>query len=136
MGLIKGILKVGASAILTVTGTASAVLNGMCETAGVDIGSEIFGAIKNASFNGIKSMWEIENSAQEEYTTKGEARRAEFAEEVNRMKVMAIRKKDLAQKCDNNDLRDRLMDEYEELWQQACEMIYEPQDDDGEPIGE
>lgn len=136
MGLIKGILKVGASAVLTVTGTASAVLNGMCEIAGVDIGSEIFGTIKDASFNGIKSMWEIEDSAQEEYSTKGEARRAEFDKEVNHMKVIAIRKKDLAQKCEDKGLRDRLMDEYEELWQQACEMIYEPQDDDGEPIGE
>ena len=61
MGLIKGILKVGASAVLTVTGTASGILKGMSDATGLELGSEIFGAAKDASFNGIRSMWTDEN---------------------------------------------------------------------------
>ena len=58
MGILKGCLKVVGSAALVVTGTASTVLKGMCDTVGVELGSEIFGAAKNASFNGIRNMWD------------------------------------------------------------------------------
>lgn len=62
MGIIKGCLKVVGTAALTVTGTASTVLKGMSDAAGIELGSEIFGAAKDASFNGIRSMWDSESA--------------------------------------------------------------------------
>lgn len=57
MGIIKGALKVVGSAALTVTGVTSGLLKGSSDAIGFELGSEIFGAAKNASFNGINSMW-------------------------------------------------------------------------------
>ena len=64
MGIIKGCAKVVGSVVLGATGVASTVLKGMFDTVGVELGSEIFGAAKDASFNGIRSMWDSD-SAQE-----------------------------------------------------------------------
>lgn len=57
MGLIKGCFKVAGTAALIVTGTASAILKGVSETGGFELGSELFSSTKEASFNGIKKMW-------------------------------------------------------------------------------
>ena len=122
MGIIKGILKVGASAVLTVTGTASAVLNGVCETAGVEIGAEIFGAAKEASFNGIKNMWNIESSQDEEYMSEEEAEETALSEEKRKLKVQALRCKELTQKATTDEMRQKFMDRYEELMDQANNM--------------
>lgn len=64
MGIIKGCLKVVGSAALVVTGTASTVLKGMSDAAGLEIGSELFGAAKDASFKGIRNMWSSETADQ------------------------------------------------------------------------
>lgn len=64
MGIIKGCLKVVGSAALVVTGTASTVLKGMSDAAGLELGSELFGAVKNASFDGIRNMWGSESADQ------------------------------------------------------------------------
>ena len=122
MGLIKGILKVGASAILTVTGTASAVLNGMCETAGVELGAEIFGAAKEASFNGIKSMWGVEPAQEDEYMSEEKAENEALREEKRKLKAQALRCKEMAQKAATEELRQKFMDRYEELMDQANNM--------------
>ena len=57
MGILKAIGKTIGTATLVVTGTASTILKGVSDAVGFEIGSEILGAAKDASFNGIRSMW-------------------------------------------------------------------------------
>ena len=125
MGIIKGILKVGTSAVLAATGTASTILKGMSDTVGLEIGSEIFGAAKDASFNGIKSMWEIEGHEPEEYETEEEANKAAIRKEIHKLKVEALRCKDMAKRATNEDMRQKFMDRYEALMDQANFMQQE-----------
>ena len=70
MGLLKTGLKLVGTAALAVTGTASTVLKGVSEAAGVEIGSELFGATKDASFNGIRNIWN--SDACDEVMDRGE----------------------------------------------------------------
>lgn len=58
MGILEGIGKVIGTTVLGAAGAASSVLKGMCDTVGVEIGSEVFGVAKDASFNGIRNMWD------------------------------------------------------------------------------
>ncbi|MBE6871304.1 MAG: hypothetical protein E7491_05055 [Ruminococcaceae bacterium] len=67
MGLFKGILKVGASAVLVATGTASTILKDMSDTVGFEIGTELFGATKEYSLNEIRNMWHLEGPQEEDY---------------------------------------------------------------------
>ena len=60
MGILKGCAKLVGSAVLGAAGVASTVLKGMADTVGFDLGSEVFGAIKDGSFEGIRSMWDSE----------------------------------------------------------------------------
>lgn len=122
MGLVKGLLKVGASAVLTVTGTASTVLKGMSETAGVELGSELFGAIKDASFNGIRNMWDMEAPQEEEYATEEEAESAAAREEIRKLKAQALRCKEMAQKATDENMRQKFMNRYEDLMAQANDL--------------
>ena len=65
MGIIKAIGKTIGTATLVVTGTASTVLKGVSDAVGFEVGSELLGYAKDASFNGIRSMWsdkDIEDS--------------------------------------------------------------------------
>lgn len=64
MGIIKGIGKALGTTVLGATGVASTVLKGMFDTVGVEIGSEVFEAAKNASFNGIRKIWDDEESQE------------------------------------------------------------------------
>ena len=57
MGILKTIGKTLGTAALITTGTASALLKGVSDTVGFEIGSEVLGAAKNASFNGVRSIW-------------------------------------------------------------------------------
>lgn len=66
MGLFSIVAKIAGTAVLGATGTASAVLKSLAEVSGVDIGSELFGAAKDASFNGIKQMWASDDEKQME----------------------------------------------------------------------
>ena len=101
MGLIKGILKVGASAVLAATGTASTVLKGISDAAGIEIGSEIFGAAKDASFNGIRDMWEddgvqtVLDKAEEASDGTGDAIRRRLARQAHDMAKIAKQKGDM-----------------------------------------
>ncbi len=58
MSVLKFIGKTLGTATLLTTGTASAVLKGLTDTVGFDIGSDILEAAKEASFDGVRSMWE------------------------------------------------------------------------------
>lgn len=64
--ILKTVAKVAGTATLAVTGTASTILKGVSDAAGVEITSEIFSATKDASFNGIKSMWDDGSDSREE----------------------------------------------------------------------
>lgn len=57
MGILKTIGKTLGTAALITTGTASAILKGVSDTVGFEIGSEVLGAAKDASFNGVRSIW-------------------------------------------------------------------------------
>ncbi len=57
MGVFKFIGKTLGTVTLTTTGVASSVLKGLSDTVGFELGSEILGAAKDASFNGIRSIW-------------------------------------------------------------------------------
>lgn len=122
MGIIKGILKVGASAVLAATGTASTVLKGMSDTIGLDLGSELFGAAKDASFNGIRNMWDVESPEEEEYSTEEEAERAAIDKEIHKLKVQALRCKEMAYKAADEEMRQKFMDRYESLMEQANDL--------------
>lgn len=58
MGFIKGAFKVVGTATLAVTGSVSAILKGVADTVGFELGSELLEAAKDASFNGIRSVWD------------------------------------------------------------------------------
>lgn len=113
MGIIKGCLKVVATAALTVTGTASTVLKGMSDAAGIELGSEIFGAAKDASFNGIRSMWDSD-SAQE---TIDKAQDASYSVEDAARRKMANTAYQMAQTAKRNGD----MEKYESYMQKYYE---------------
>jgi 3-oxoacyl-ACP reductase-like protein len=57
MGLLKFVGKTLGTATLVVTGVTTTVLKGVSDTVGFEIGSNLLGMAKDASFNGIRSMW-------------------------------------------------------------------------------
>lgn len=122
MGIIKGIGKVLGTTVLGATGVASTVLKGMFDTVGVELGSEIFGAAKDASFNGIRNMWDVEPAQEEVYVTEEEAETSAIAKEKHNLKVQALRCKDMAQRATTEEMRKKFMDRYEELMDQANSM--------------
>lgn len=129
MGVVKGILKVGASAVLAATGTASTILKGMSDTVGFELGSELFGAAKDASFNGVRSMWDMEGPQEEEYATEEEAKQAEIDKEIHKIKVQALRCRDMAEKATNEEMRQNFMERHDALWEQATELANHRYDD-------
>lgn len=68
MGIIKGCLKAAGTVALGATGIVSKVLEETSNTVGFTLGSELFNATKEASFNGIRSMWDGDNFDQIEHT--------------------------------------------------------------------
>ena len=69
MGLIKGIFKVAGSVVLTATGLASGIAEGLCSAVGGDDLASLFAQGKDASFNGIKNMWS-DSSGSETFNEK------------------------------------------------------------------
>lgn len=111
MGLLKTGLKLVGTAALVVTGTASTVLKGVSEAAGVEIGSELFTATKDASFNGIRSIWN--NEACDEAVNSGE-QFATNAEDALRKKKAetAYRAAQIAKQNGDNEKYEKYMDIY------------------------
>lgn len=105
MGIIKGIGKVLGTAVLGATGVASTVLKGVFDTVGVELGSEVFGAAKDASFNGIRNMWDGENA--QDNISKAEMR-SYAVEDATRRKMA-----DTAYKMAQTAKRNGDMDKYE-----------------------
>ncbi len=105
MGIIKGCAKLVGSAVLSATGIASTVLKGVSDTVGLEIGSELFGAAKEASFNGIRSMWGGETA--QETIDKAEAKSYDV-EDATRRKLA-----DTAYQMAQNAKRNGDMEKYE-----------------------
>lgn len=122
MGIIKGIGKVLGTTVLGATGVASTVLKGMFDTVGVELGSEIFGAAKDASFNGIRNMWGTEAPEPEEYASEEDERIAGIKEEIRKLKVQALKCKDLANKATDENVRENFMNRYEGLMDAANDL--------------
>lgn len=112
MGLLKTAAKMVGTATLVVTGTASAVLKGVADTAGIDIGSDLFSATKDASFKGIRSMWS--NEISEDTSEKLDNYEAN-AEETARRKMAQTAKRaaDLAKKNGDMEKFEKYMEQYE-----------------------
>ena len=115
MGFLKGCAKLVGSAVLGVTGVASTVLESMFDTVGVELGSEIFGAAKDASFNGIRNMWDMETQEPDGFETKEDRLNADIC----KLKAKALRCKDMAQKSTNQEAHDGFMRRYDELMEEA-----------------
>lgn len=101
MGFIKGCFKAAGTVVLAATGTASTVLKGVSDAAGIELGSEIFGAAKDASFNGLRSIWDGEtannviDAAQETSDGAGDFARRKMAETAYKMAQTAKRNGDM-----------------------------------------
>lgn len=119
MGLIKGIGKVLGTTVLGATGVASTVLKEMFDTVGVDVGSEIFGAAKDASFNGIRNIWDAEPPEEEEYASEEETQVAQIEKEIRRKRSLATRCRNLANKATDENVRQNYMDRYESLMEEV-----------------
>ena len=125
MGILGGCLKIFGSAALVVTGTASTVLKGCFDAAGVELGSELFGATKDASFNGIREIWDTP-AVEEPYMTDAEAEDAALNEQKRKMKIQAIRYREwaeAAQKAGNTEKYEEYMAKYQAQMEAANELV-------------
>ena len=114
MGIIKGIGKLVGTTVLGATGVASTVLKGMFDTVGVELGSEVFGAAKDASFNGIRKMWDSD-SAQERID-RAEDMSYEVEDSVRRsMANTAYKMAQTAKRNGDREKYETYMAKYEEL---------------------
>ena len=111
MGLLKIIGKTLGTATLVTTGVVSSVLKGVSDTVGFDIGSEILGTAKNASFNGVRSIWSdkdleyIDKMENLDYKV-GNATRSQMAR-------TAKQAAEIAKKNGDMDKYHRYMEQYE-----------------------
>ena len=113
MGIIKGIGKVVGTTVLGATGFASTVLKGMFDTAGVELGSRVFGAAKDASFNGIRMMWD--GDAAQERIDKAENASYDVEDSVRRsMADTAYKMAQTAKRNGDMEKYETYMAKYEE----------------------
>lgn len=82
MGIFKTAAKVVGTVALVATGTTTTILKGAADAAGVELASEILGAAKDASFGGIRAMWDsdgaqnaIDMAEEKSYDAEDAARR-------------------------------------------------------------
>jgi hypothetical protein len=112
MGLIKGIFKVVGSAVLTATGVASGIVEGVCSAAGGDELASLFAQGKEASFNGIKNMWD-ESSHSEEFDEKVDNFSSGIADSTrSKMADTAKRAAELAKQNGDMEKYDHFMEQY------------------------
>lgn len=113
MGIFKIAAKVAGSAALVATGTASGVLKTLSDAAGIEFASELLDSAKNASFEGIKSMWSDNyNEKRDEYID----RMSESSETVTRRKMAdtAYSAAQLAKQNGNMEKYEAYMEKYYE----------------------
>lgn len=113
MGLLKTGLKLVGTAALVVTGSASTVLKGVADAAGVEIGSELFDATKNASFDGIRNIWNSDEC--DEAVDRGEAISMNVEDAARRkMADTAYRAAQIAKKNGDQEKYEKYMEKYYE----------------------
>lgn len=121
MGTLKKAAKIVGKTIgttvLAVTGTASTVLKTTSDSIGFELGSSVFGASKNASFNGIRKMWS--KKSVNDFTKGAE-------KNINSSTLWAMRstyesKADAAKKLANMAKEKGLMDKYDEYMKEYRE---------------
>lgn len=112
MGLLKSAAKIVGTVVLTTTGTASAVLKGVSDAIGVELGSELFGAAKDASFSGIRSMWDSDKAHE---TIAKVERESTSLEDVPRrsMASTAYRAAQVAKQNGDMEKYEHYMEQYE-----------------------
>ena len=112
MGLLKFIGKTIGTATLVVTGTASTVLKGVSDAVGFEIGSELLGSAKDASFNGIRTMWsdkDIENGISKSDKLEDNIRSGTQSQMARTAKQAA----DIAKKNGDMEKYEYYMEQYE-----------------------
>ncbi len=111
MGVLKTIGKTLGTATLVTTGTASAILKGLSDTVGFELGSEAMDVAKNASFKGVHSMWKDKDTS---CVDKIEALDGKV-ERVTRSQMARTAKQaaDIAKKNKDMDKYERYMNQYE-----------------------
>ena len=112
MGVLKFVAKTIGTATLVVTGTASTVLKGVSDAVGFEIGSELLGAAKDASFNGVRSIWsdkDIENSVSMADSLEDTVRNGTQSQ----MARTAKQATDLAKKNGDKKKYEHYMEQYE-----------------------
>ena len=123
MGILKIVGKTIGTATLIVTGTASTVLKSVSDAMGFEIGSELLGSAKDASFNGIRYMWgdkDIENAISSSDKVEDVVRngtQSQMARTAKQAAEVAKKNAEMAQK--NNDPKyEHYMEKYEYYMEQ------------------
>lgn len=112
MGVIKFLGKAVGTATLVVTGTSAAILKGISDATGFEIGSQILGSAKDASFNGIRSMWS--NKDLEDNIGKSEKLESGVYNSTrSQMASTAKRAADLAKRNGDTEKYEYYMEQYE-----------------------
>lgn len=112
MGLLKFVGKTIGTVTLVVTGTASTVLKGASDAVGFEIGSELLGMAKDASFNGVRSMWsdkDMEESISKSDKLEDAVRNGTQSQMARTAKQAA----ELAKKNGDMEKYDYYMEQYE-----------------------
>lgn len=117
MGILKTAAKVVGTATLSATWLATGILRKASDTAGLDIGSELFGMGQEASANGIKRMWSQEDAASNVFDENAaeidalDKRKRQIRSAASQCLTMAR----AAQKAGNEEKYAQLMARYEAL---------------------
>ena len=117
MGILKTIGKVTGTAVLSATWLASGILKKASDTAGFELGSELFGAGNDASANGIKRLWNKQDS-EPSSASEGDEEIALLKEERHKKRVAAANIREMAiaaQKAGNDEKYNSLMGRYNDL---------------------
>lgn len=113
MGILGSCAKLVGSVLLGATGVASSVLKGASDTIGLELGSEVFGAAKDASFNGIRKMWDGEEA--DERINQVEAKSYDLEDSArNSIANTAYRTAQIAKKNGDMDKYRAYMEKYYE----------------------
>ena len=111
MGLIKGCLKVAGTVALTTTGVASKILSETSNVMGFGLGCELFEATKEASFNGIRNMWDNDSVSN---TVDSAEKTVDSFDGRKKMAETAKRAADMAKKKGDMELYEKYIDMYYE----------------------
>lgn len=111
MSVLKFVGKALGVATLFTTGTASAILKGVSDTVGFELGSELLDSAKNASFNGARSI--LGHSASPTMDKLDALDDAAGTAARRKMAETARKVAEIARKNGDMDRYEHYMDQYE-----------------------